>query len=87
MRTLIIPLIAALLSGCHVVPKQLDDLGQDRGGLFQRFIEDNASTVVIKDTSANICASISGCPKLNLRLNNPIKRGYRPGFDGLHLTA
>jgi polysaccharide export outer membrane protein len=54
MRTLIIPLIAALLSGCHVVPKQLNDFGQDRRGLFQRLVEDNVSTVVIKDTSANI---------------------------------
>ena len=53
MRTLIIPVIAALLSGCHVVPKQLDDFGQDRSGLFQRLVKEDVVTVDIKDTSAN----------------------------------
>ncbi|MFT5609655.1 MAG: polysaccharide export outer membrane protein [Arenicella sp.] len=54
MRYLIIPLIATLLAGCHVVPKQLDDLGQDRSGLFQRLVEEDVSSVDIKDPSANI---------------------------------
>lgn len=53
MRTLIISLIAALLSGCHVVPKQLDDFGQDRSGLFQRLVEDDVVTVDIKGPSAS----------------------------------
>ncbi|MFT5137939.1 MAG: starvation-inducible outer membrane lipoprotein [Arenicella sp.] len=45
MRLLIIPLIAVLLSGCLVIPQQLDDSGQDRNGLFQHLVEDDVLIV------------------------------------------
>lgn len=53
MRTLTIPLVAILLAGCHVVPKHLDDFGQDRNGLFQRLVEEDVLTVDTHDSSAH----------------------------------
>lgn len=50
MKILIIPLVAILLSGCQVIPKQLDDFKQDRSGLFQRLVEEDILTV---DISSN----------------------------------
>lgn len=45
MKILLTLIVTALVSACHVMPKQLDNFGQDDNGLFQRLVEEDTLSV------------------------------------------
>ncbi len=49
MKLTVTCLLALFLPACHVVPGQLDNLGQDQDGLFQRLVENSSSNLSVND--------------------------------------